>query len=110
MSSQASDLPKLVHHVFFWLKNPNSKEDLANLLAGIRGLAQIETVRGLHVGVAASTEQRSVVDSSYSASELIFFDDIKGQDIYQVHPLHQKFIADCSHLWSRVTVFDSIAV
>ena len=101
-------LPKLVHHVFFWLKNPDSKEDLANLLAGIRTLSQIETIRGLHVGVPASTEKRAVVDASYSASELIFFDDVEGQNTYQVHPIHQKFIADCSHLWSRVTVFDSV--
>jgi hypothetical protein len=37
---------KLAHHVFFWLKNPESKEDLANLIAGIRTLGQIETVSG----------------------------------------------------------------
>lgn len=110
MSSTSSLSNKLVHHVFFWLKNPDSPEDLARLLAGIRTLAQIETVRGLHVGVPASTEQRAVVDSSYSASELLFFDDIEGQNIYQSHPLHQKFIADCSALWNRVTVFDSVAV
>jgi len=111
MSTQpAASSPSLVHHVFFWLKNPDSKEDLAALIAGIRTLAQIETVRSLHVGVPASTEKRAVVESSYSASELMFFDDIESQNIYQVHPLHQKFIAECSHLWSRVTVFDSIAV
>ena len=109
MIHQPAVLPKLVHHVFFWLKNPDSKEDLAALLAGVRTLAQIETVRALHVGVPASTEKRAVVESSYSASELLLFDSVEDQDIYQVHPLHQKFIADCSHLWSRVTVFDSIA-
>ncbi len=101
--------PKLVHHVFFWLKNPGSKEDLAQLLAGIRGLAQIETVRGIHVGVPASTEKRDVVENSYSASELLYFDDVAGQNVYQVHPLHKKFVADCAHLWSKVTVFDSIS-
>jgi hypothetical protein len=109
MTTQTSSLPRLVHHVFFWLKNPDSKQDLAALLAGIRTLRQIETVRGLHVGVPASTEKRAVVESSYSASELLFFDDVEGQNIYQSHPIHQKFIADCSHLWVRVTVFDSIA-
>jgi hypothetical protein len=57
------------HHVFFWLKNPDSKEDLAKLLAGLRTLAKIETVRGTHFGVPASTEKRDVVDNSYSASE-----------------------------------------
>ena len=102
-------MPKLVHHVFFWLKNPDSKTDLAQLLAGIRGLSQIETVRSIHVGVPASTEKRDVVENSYSASELLTFDDVEGQNIYQAHPLHQKFIAECSHLWSKVVVFDSIS-
>jgi len=110
MSFKPSASPKLVHHVFFWLKNPDSKEDLAKLIAGVRTLAQIETVRGIHVGVPASTEKRPVVESSYSASELLFFDDVEGQNVYQTHPLHQKFVADCSHLWNRVTVFDSIDV
>lgn len=101
--------PKLVHHVFFWLKHPDSKEDLAQLLAGIRRLAQIETVRGIHVGVPASTEKRDVVDNSYSASEILYFDDAAGQKIYQDHPLHQQFVAECSHLWARVVVYDAIS-
>ena len=46
--------PKLVHHVFFWLKNPGSSEDLAKLLAGLRTLTKIETVRGAHFGVPAT--------------------------------------------------------
>ena len=28
----------LVHHVFFWLKNPSSKEDLNKLIAGLKTL------------------------------------------------------------------------
>lgn len=105
----ASTPPKLVHHVFFWLKNPDSKEDLAKLLAGIRSLAAIETVRGIHVGVPASTEKRDVVDNSFSASEILYFDDVEGQNVYQVHPLHQKFVDECSHLWSKVIVYDAIS-
>ena len=100
---------QLVHHVFFWLKNPGSKADLAQLLAGIRGLAAIETVRGIHVGVPASTEKRDVVDNSYSASEILYFDDAAGQKIYQDHPLHKKFVAECSHLWSKVVVYDAVS-
>lgn len=106
----SSSLPKLAHHVYFWLKRPDSKEDLAKLLAGIRTLAGIETVRGIHVGVPASTEKREVVESGYSASELLFFDDLAGQEIYQKHPIHLQFVTDCSHLWERVRVFDSMAV
>jgi hypothetical protein len=108
-SAAVNVYPKLVHHVFFWLKNPEAKEDLARLLEGLRTLANIETVRGAHFGVPASTEKRDVVDNSYSASEILFFDDLAGQKIYQDHPIHMKFVADCSHLWERVVVYDALA-
>lgn len=101
---------KLVHHVFFWLKNPDSKEDLNKLLEGIRTLEKIETVKGIHVGVPASTEKRDVVDNSYSASELLYFDDVTGQSTYQEHPIHKKFVENCSHLWEKVVVYDVMAV
>jgi len=108
-SPAVNTLPKLVHHVFFWLKNPESKEDLAKLLAGLRTLAMIETVRGTHFGVPASTEKRAVVDNSFSASEILLFDDLAGQKIYQDHPIHQQFVADCAHLWEKVVVYDAIS-
>lgn len=103
-------MPKLLHHVFFWLKNPDSKEDLEKLIAGVKSLAAIETVRSIHVGVPASTEKREVVDNSYHVSELLGFDDVAGQDAYQVHPLHKKFIDEHQHLWSKVVVYDALAV
>jgi hypothetical protein len=99
---------QLTHHVFFWLKNPGSKEDLEKLLAGLKTLSKIETVKKLYIGVPASTEKREVVDNSYSASELMFFDDVEGQNVYQVHPIHKKFVDECSHLWEKVIVYDSI--
>jgi hypothetical protein len=100
----------LVHHVYFWLKNRESKEDLAKLLEGLRTLEKIESIRAIHIGVPASTELRPVVDATYQASELIFFDDVAGQDIYQVHPIHKKFVENYSHLWEKVIVYDSIDV
>jgi len=108
-SAAVNTYPKLAHHVFFWLKNPGSKEDLAKLLAGLKTLTAIETVRGAHFGVPASTEKRDVVDNSYSASEILFFDDLAGQKIYQDHAVHKKFVADCSHLWERVVVYDAMS-
>lgn len=101
---------QLTHQVFFWLKNRDSKEDLNKLIEGLRTLDKIETVKNLFIGVPASTEQRDVVDSSFSASELMFFDDIDGQNIYQEHPLHKKFIEECGHLWKKVVVYDSVHV
>src|SRR5436190_774057 len=100
----------LVHHVFFWLKNPQSIEDRDKLLKGVKALAKIETVRMIHVGVPASTEKRDVVDNSYHVSELMFFDSVEDQKIYQDHPLHQKFVQECSSLWEKVIVYDTMQV
>jgi hypothetical protein len=103
-------MPKLLHHVFFWLKNPDSAADRAKLIAGVKSLAKIETVRSIHVGVPASTEKREVVDNSYHVSELLGFDDVAGQDAYQIHPLHKKFVDEHEHLWSKVVVYDALKV
>ena len=104
------DKKQLAHHVFFWLKNPDSIEDRNKLVEGVKTLAKIETIRKLHVGVLASTEKRDVVDTSWSVSELMFFDDAAGQKVYQDHPVHQAFIKNYGHLWNRVIVYDAAEV
>ncbi len=101
---------QVIHHVFFWLKNPSSKEDLNKLFEGLKTLKNIESVRKIHIGVPASTEHRGVVDASFNASELLFFDDLAGQKTYQDHPVHLKFVENCSHLWEKVIVYDSVDV
>ncbi|WP_367866414.1 Dabb family protein [Pedobacter sp. WC2423] len=98
----------VVHHVFFWLKNPASKADRDQLVAGVKTLSAIETVNHLKVGIVASTEKRDVVDNSWAVSELIFFKDLAGQAVYQTHPIHLEFIKNCSHLWEKVIVYDAI--
>ncbi|MEJ7914501.1 MAG: Dabb family protein [Chitinophagaceae bacterium] len=100
----------VIHHVFFWLKNKSSKQDLAKLVTGLQTLKKIKTVQRIHIGLPAATEDRTVVDSSYSASELLFFNDLAGQKAYQDDPIHLKFIADCSSLWEKVVVYDSVDV
>lgn len=100
----------LVHHVFFSLKNAGSAEDREQLIAGLRTLGGIEVVRGIHVGVPAPTEQRDVVDSNYDVSEILLFDSVADQKTYQDHPVHQAFVAKCSHLWSKVVVYDTLRV
>ena len=101
---------QLVHHVFFWLKNPDSIEDRDKLVEGVKTLAKIETIRKLHVGILASTEKRDVVDTSWQVSELMFFDDNAGQKVYQDHPIHQAFIKNYGHLWAKVLVYDAAEV
>ena len=56
-----------IHHVYFWLKNSDSKDDLDQLKAGLQKLTVIETI-GMHqIGVPAATN-REVIDRSYSVS------------------------------------------
>ena len=114
VTSAASALPKMsiadkipvVHHVFFWLKNSRSVEDTNKLIEGLKTLRGIEKIKMLHIGVPADTEKRPVVDSSYDVSELMFFDNLEDQKSYQDHPLHLKFIENCSSLWDKVVVYD----
>lgn len=96
----------IVHHVFFWLKNAGSGAERVQLIEGVRQLGAVETVRQLFVGTPADTDPRPVIDSSYDVSELLFFDDLEGQAIYQDHPLHQQFIENHQHLWEKVLVYD----
>lgn len=96
----------IVHHVFFWLKNPGSTTDRDQLIEGIKTLKKIETVQDLQVGIVADTERRPVIDHSWHVSELMFFNDLEGQGLYQSHPLHLAFIENCGHLWEKVLVYD----
>ena len=98
----------VVHHALFWLKNPTSIADRDKLVAGVKTLSKIKTVKELRVGVVASTEKREVVDNSWGVSELMFFDDLEGQASYQTDPIHLEFIKNCEHLWEKVIVYDAI--
>jgi hypothetical protein len=108
MSSQ--EKPMVIHHVFFYLKNPKSVEDREKLIEGVKSLAEIETVRKIYVGVPAATPKREVVEAGYAVTELIFFDNLEGQSIYQEHPIHKKFVEEHADLWKKVVVYDSATV
>lgn len=99
---------QVVHHVFFWLKNPGSATDRKELIEGLKTLSGIKEVKKLLIGTPASTEKRDVVDNSYDVSELMYFDSAKDQDVYQVHPIHKAFVEKYSHLWDKVVVYDML--
>ena len=98
----------LINHVFFWLKEPKNEAHKKQLVKALTDLLKVETIRMSHIGFPAGTESRDVVDHSYSVSYMVIFDDQAGQDAYQVHPLHLKFVEENSHLWNKVVVYDSV--
>jgi hypothetical protein len=95
-----------VHHVFFWLKTANTPEEIKKFEASVSTLKGISSVHLAEIGKPASTN-RPVIDTTYSYSLLLVFNSMADHDAYQVDPVHQQFVADCSNLWDRVLIYDS---
>ena len=95
-----------VHHVFFYLRDHDAA-NVAALLQGLQKLSSASTIRQFHIGVPAET-YRDVVERSYGVSWLVFFDNPDDQESYQTDPVHLEFIRECSHLWNKVVVYDSV--
>jgi hypothetical protein len=98
-----------IHHVYFWLKNPESKDEKGKLIEGLKKLSKVKTIRTFHIGQPAATH-REVIDRSYSVSWLVIFEDQAAQDSYQSDPIHLKFVEECSALWTKVIVYDSVDI
>jgi hypothetical protein len=98
-----------IHHVYFWLAEPGNAQDKKSLVEGLKKLSAVKTIQRFHIGEPANTS-RDVIDSSYSVSWILIFNNAADQDSYQVDPIHLRFVEECKHLWKRVQVFDTIDV
>ncbi|MBS4063564.1 MAG: Dabb family protein [Chitinophagaceae bacterium] len=98
-----------IHHVYFWLKNTGSKADRDKLVEGLTKLSKVTTIQHFHIGKPADTN-RDVIERGYAISWFTQFANAKDQESYQTDPVHLKFIEECSHLWSKVVVYDSVDV
>ena len=98
-----------IHHVYFWLKNSGNTADRDKLVEGLTKLSKVATIHQFHIGKPANTS-REVIDSSYAVSWMLVFKNDADQASYQTDPVHLKFIEECSHLWSKVLVYDAVDV
>jgi Stress responsive A/B Barrel Domain len=96
-----------IHHVYFWLKNTGNVDDFTKLVDGLKKLSTVTGIKQFHIGKPANTS-RDVIDGSYAVSWLLLFENDAGQAAYQTDPIHLKFIEECSHLWSKVIVYDAV--
>ena len=106
----ATELPLknvFVHHVFFWLKEPQNQEAKTQFEKGLHELIKVPQIQTSHIGNPVESP-REVVDDSFTYSYMAFFKSKEDQNIYQTHPIHLKFIEDCQHLWKKVIVYDAM--
>jgi hypothetical protein len=88
------------------MKEGITEEETEKFEKSIKSLLAVESILSAHIGKPAATN-RPVIDRSYSYSLLLIFQDKAGHDIYQPHPIHKKFVEECSPLWTRVLIYDS---
>ena len=101
----------LIHMVYFWLKNPNDSADRSAFEVAIKKLMASNT-QGLqtHLGCPAATEERGVVDNSFTYCYMMTFASEEDEITYQTDPTHLAFIDEASHLWDKVVVYDSKSI
>ena len=110
--SQAEPLEgPLVHTVLFWLNKPDNASDRADFEKAIKELMATnpQAIKS-HLGRPASTEQRDVVDNSYTYLYMMTFANAEDEAAYQIDPTHLKFVESANHLWKKVVVYDSSAI
>lgn len=96
-----------IHHVFFWLKEPESTTACARFEKGLQELVKVPLIKSYHIGKPVQSP-REVVDDSFTYSYMAFFSGKEDQDAYQTHPIHLKFVEDCQDLWEKVVVYDAM--
>ena len=99
--------PGMIHSVFFWLDEGLSDEEEADFLEGVKSLKAISHIKSTYIGPPAPTEERGVVDNSYSYALIVHFKDVEAQNAYQVDPIHKKFIDNHKDKWTKVVVYDN---
>lgn len=97
------------HVVMFWLRKDAPAEARRQLIDDCRAyLAKIPTIKFIDAGRPAMTP-REVVDNTYDVGLVTVFDDREGHDAYQVHELHQTFIARNKANFDRIQIYDFVA-
>ncbi len=98
-----------IHHVYFWLKKTDNISDRDQLVKGLTKLSKVKTIQNFHIGKPDDTN-REVIERSYAVSWLVQFASGADQESYQTDHIHLNFIEECSHLWSKVIVYDSVDI
>ena len=100
-----------IHMVFFWLKNPENQKDRSLFEQAIRKLIRTNPQAiANHIGCPAASEERAVVDNSFTYCYTMCFLDLEAQNAYQTDPTHIAFIEEAKSLWDKAFIYDSSAI
>lgn len=99
-----------VHSVFFWLKEDLTTAERQLFEKSATTLLSTPGMKLAHLGTVATTD-RPVIDRSYSYNLVLVFNSQADHDAYQeTDATHQAFISACKSLWTKVLIYDSIAL
>lgn len=96
----------IAHHVIFWLKADTTDDQKLAFRKSLESLQGVETVKSVHVGTPAPIE-RAVVDTTYTFSLVVFFEDMAEHDVYQTHPIHLAFLDEFRQYFDKVVIYDA---
>lgn len=107
-TSEIMKKPKLIHTVYFWLKEDLSEEQNNSFEQSLIALGKVPSILSYHYGPPAATTERGVIDNSYSWALNVHFNSIEDEAAYQVDPIHLKFVEENKDLWYKVVVYDNV--
>jgi hypothetical protein len=96
----------IAHHVLFWLKADTTELQKTAFRKSLETLESIKAIKFMHIGTPAPIE-RAVVDTTYTFSLFVAFENMAGHDEYQVHHLHQAFLTEFRSLFEKVIIYDA---
>lgn len=100
--------PRLVHNVFFKLKDP-SPAHVEGLIAACKQYLNVQAgIVFFAAGRLCPDLARDVNDRDWDVSLHLVFVDKAAHDAYQTDPMHVKFVEENKPNWAAVRVFDSL--
>lgn len=95
------------HTVYFWLKNPENKEDCKAFETSLQKFLDNSAFAKTKFIGKPPRASRDVVDGSFTYSLIVSFESAEAQKNYQDEAPHKLFIEESSKLWTKVIVYDS---
>ena len=108
--TEAAASPKLIHNVYFTLKD-DSPANRKKLVDSCRHwLSRIPGISFFSAATLVADLTRPVNDLAFHVGLHVVFASREAHDAYQVDERHQNFIAENKASWEKVRVFDSYDV